>query len=1076
MPAARFTVICAECIRIEYSRSGRFVDAPSMFAVCRGVEHLVVPQREVIVQDEAGSPPAVIQTQRVTLTFTPDGSGFNAGTLTAKIRGPFAPGGPEGDVTEWSPDSTQTGNLGGTLCTLDGMRYPEPLPQGLLSTDGWFLLDDSKQALLIDGWVKMREAVGLADNIDWYLFAYGADYPAALAALALVGGAVPMPRRYLLGSWYSRYWPHSSAEFREIVEEYRSHNLPLDVVVLDMDWHRDGWTGWSWNRDLLPDAEELLSWFRERRIAVTLNLHPADGVGPHEDRYPEFMRAIGRDPASGDVVPFDAGNRRYMTALFDHIHAPLERDGVDFWWLDWQQDRYVRSIPGLTNLQWLNRLYFRQTASEGRRGVSFSRWAGWGDHRYPIHFSGDAHTGWEMLAFQVPFTSTAGNVGCFYWSHDIGGHFGPRDEEATTRWVQFGALSAALRLHSARTGALDRRPWTYKPPMFQAMKDAFSLRSRLMPYIYTQARLAYDRTVPLLRPMYIDFPREPRAYQRPLQFMLGDAVLVAPIVTPGVGPHCVSTQAVWFPGDARSTGSGADPGWYRWNTGTHTWGDDEAIVAATLDEIPLYVRGGVPIPLQDAATSAAAGSAGRAIVRLWPGAPGQTATSELYEDDGVTRGYQDGLFARTPLTAQWSAAEGGRLSLRLFIGPAEGRFDGQIDTRPLRIELAGLDSATRAILDHHPSDSHAWEPRDGVLGLDIAVRSIRTQTVVECIVQPADHRHAAVTHAARRLSAAYDWQPPAALDGLEPLEREIKHGVASLAARPELGATRVLAIGAGIGFIPSQAVAVEGCPPRPQAFQLCDTFGWLDGRSARVEIVDRHGDDSTTVSHQDLDLARRGRTHITEIAAAPGPLVAPPVGLLATRTIRAEASIDGRPVSLSLLVEQQRTPITHWRIIGPFDWDWTKSVLDQVASPEHGGLEPSARHTGRGGEDLGWKASRSGDHWPLDFRVGLGHHQGLAYAVTRLVSPAKQAARLVVDATDKIEAWLNGHKVYSQDGFDTQASVDAGAPIELLEGDNTLLIKCASGGHGWGCSIAIDGHLALKVDPNPRDQASGGHA
>ncbi len=95
-------------------------------------------------------------------------------------------------------------------------------------------------------------------------------------------------------------------------------------MVLDMDWHRDGWTGWSWNRELLPDAEALLSWLHEHQLAITLNLHPADGVGPHEDRYAAFMHA--RTRARRLAVPFDAGDRKYMTALFDQVHRPLESE------------------------------------------------------------------------------------------------------------------------------------------------------------------------------------------------------------------------------------------------------------------------------------------------------------------------------------------------------------------------------------------------------------------------------------------------------------------------------------------------------------------------------------------------------------------------------------------------------------------------------------------------------------------------------------------------------------------------------------------------------------------------------
>ena len=161
---------------------------------------------------------------------------------------------------------------------------------------------------------------------------------------------------------------------------------------------------------------------------------------------------------------------------------------MDFWWLDWQQGPDTRSVPDLTNLFWLNTLLYQHTAQNGQRGLSFSRWAGWGDHRHPIHFSGDADTGFPTLAFEVPFTSTAGNVGCFFWSHDIGGHMGGRNEESYARWCQFGATSPVLRSHSTRDAQTDRRPWNYPAWAENSMRASFHLRSELVPLPLHQRR------------------------------------------------------------------------------------------------------------------------------------------------------------------------------------------------------------------------------------------------------------------------------------------------------------------------------------------------------------------------------------------------------------------------------------------------------------------------------------------------------------------------------------------------------------------------------------------------------------
>lgn len=1082
MPAARFTLITPECIRIEYSPSGRFVDAPTLLAAYRDPASGCRPVAgaPVVVEDRAGQSPFTISTQRFELAYTPDGAGLSERSVRVRVQGPFAPGGPDGPVTQWMPGAAQRGNLGGTIATLDGIRGPVPLPDGLLARDGWYLIDDSQGHLLVDGWIRTRDAEPGAT--DWYLLAYGRDYHAALRAYTALSGPVPLPRRYLLGSWYSRYWPHTSEEFRQIVRDYESHEIPLDVVVLDMDWHRDGWTGWSWNRELLPDAEDLLRWLHGRGLAVTLNVHPADGVGPHEDRYGDYMRALERDPASDQTVPFDAGDRRQMGVLLRQVIQPLESpddpgEGVDFWWLDWQQDKFVRSIPDLTNLQWLNRLFFEHTrvqvssggASRLRRGVSFSRWAGdprehrWGDHRYPIHFSGDAHTGWRMLAFQVPFTSTAGNVGCFFWSHDIGGHYGPRIEEATARWVQFGALSAALRLHSARSGVLDRRPWTYQEPFFQSMRSAFQLRASLMPYIYSQVHRSCDESTPLLRPMYIDHPGEARAYHQPQQYMFGSDLLAAPIVRRGVGERCVGAQGVWFP--ALGAGS-AGRGWREWRTGQRFPAGDEAIVSAAIDEIPLYVPEGAPVPLEPPGRRSTADASGQIHIRLWPSpVDGQWATS-LVEDDGITEDLRREHVARTPIAAAWSAgpdSASGSRRVRLAIGPTVGAFAGQPTRRVFRVEIGGVREILHAEIDGQRVAGELDTHRSGgLLALDLPERSVRDPVVATIDLVPGDAERLTVGVASRRFCEAFGrtLASSADPDAADALRRAV---IAECEAASGHHAADALAIGAGIGLVPCGEV-----------FRLCDTFGWIDGAGARIEVVDQVGPRAATRSDRKLRLEGDGRSRGVDVELPEDVLAEPPLGLRASRWIRAEIAVDGRPLSFSGRASTRLRPIpaSAWRVIGPFPWDWAKSVHDQVFTPEENGgrgLRWRDWHDARNGSWVTWTAAKGGGKWPVDMRLSLNNHSGLGYALTRITSSRRQSARLVVDSSDKTEIWFNAEKVYSQDGFETRAALEGGVTVNLPQGRSTLLVKCARGGGGWGFSLEIDGACEVDADCDPDD-------
>ena len=689
---ARFTVIARELVRLEQSPSGTFTGEPTLFARERAVSACPCELRNDGTE-------LVIDTGALRLRYRGAGAAFTADNLEIMV----ADGG-----TVWRPGLADPDNLGGPLATMDGVQGPVPLPDGLLSRQGWHLVDDSGGHLLRDGWIVQRPLA--ASTTDWYFFGYGRDYKAALRALTVIGGAAPLPRRHVFGSWYCRWWSYTSDDYRSIVEEYRQHDFPLDILVMDMDWHRKdgrtgfgwagmrGWTGWSWNRDLLPDAEALLAELRRDRLAVTLNVHPHDGIRSTDDTFPEFMRDLGRTPEDADP-PFQAGNRDYMCAYFRHGHAPHEQAGVDFWWVDWQQDSlmpYAYPVPYLQHLPWLNYLYFEHTAAGGRRGLSFSRWAGWGDHRHPIHFSGDAGATWEMLRFEVPFTAVSGNAGCFFWAHDAGGFHSPqRDPELYTRWIQFCTLSASLRLHSCGDH-LDRRPWLWGEPFTAVMHAAFHLRAVLLPYVYTSAWQCHRDTLPLLRPLYLEYPRCEDAYRCPQEYLFGDHLLAAPVTSPGTGADYMAMQSVWIP----------EGSWVDWFTGEVTAGPRWLEIAAPLGRIPLWVRAGIPLPLQPYSPRMTTEPLARLVVRCTaPPADGDYAAI-LYEDDGQTDAYRHGTGAVTPLLQRRA---GNRLTLR--VGPAAGTYAGQPEARAVEFQLHGYGAIQAAEADGHPL---AVEAQDGV--------------------------------------------------------------------------------------------------------------------------------------------------------------------------------------------------------------------------------------------------------------------------------------------------------------------------------------------------------------------------
>ena len=345
---ARFTVLTDRMVRMEWSEDGRFEDRGTLVAVNRRFPAASFRRRS----DDGWT---VLETDALTLRYR-DGSGrFAPENLEVHVAA-------AGVDTRWRPGMEPTGNLGATIRTLDGVKDRVDLGDGLLSRDGWALVDDSGSPLLTGdpAWVEPRPP---GDRQDWYLLGYGHAYQDALRDFARVSGPMPLPPRYAFGVWWSRYWAYTDTEFRGLVDDFDRYDVPLDVLVVDMDWHntfelrwegqeldgagqRKGWTGYTWNPAFFPDPEGFLSWIHGRGLKVPLNLHPASGVQPWEEAYPRMARAVGVDPATELYIPFRIEDRRWTDAYFANVIHPLERQGVDFWWLDWQQWGET-SIPGL---------------------------------------------------------------------------------------------------------------------------------------------------------------------------------------------------------------------------------------------------------------------------------------------------------------------------------------------------------------------------------------------------------------------------------------------------------------------------------------------------------------------------------------------------------------------------------------------------------------------------------------------------------------------------------------------------------------------------------------------------------
>lgn len=656
----RFTVLTEEMIRLEYCEDGQFEDRATQCVIDRKFK---VPEYQVIENEES----LEIITDKIHLVYNKQK--FTDYGLSVQVRGNISV---YHSIWHFGEEAT---DLRGTARTLDEADGAIELEHGIISRFGYGILDDSRSLVITeDGWVEPRKE----DCIDIYFLGYGHEYEHCLKDYYHLTGKTPLLPRYALGNWWSRFYRYNDQEYKALMTRFEKEEIPFSVSVIDMDWHLvdidpkygSGWTGYTWNKELFPDPKEFMTWLHDHGLKVTLNVHPAGGVQAHEEKYKEMAEAMGRDWEKEEPVNFDVTDQKFLKAYFEYLHHPNEEEGVDFWWLDWQQGG-LSKIPGLDPLWMLNHYHYLDSGRRGKRRLTFSRYAGMGSHRYPVGFSGDTIISWESLAFQPYFTANASNVGYGWWSHDIGGHMkGYRDEELSTRWIQFGVFSPIMRLHSSNSAFTGKEPWNYNAVSENIMKRYLKLRHEMIPYLYTMNYHASHDGQPLIRPMYYLEPEQPEAYEVPNEYYFGTELVVCPITEPtdkAAGTACVKA---WIP----------EGKWYDIFSGLKYDGGRMLELYRSLEDIPVLAKEGAIIPLTDLTeyTNSAENPKELAVKIV----PGKKNAFILMEDTGDTCEDKEENWAQTKL--EWINEN------EFIIHPANGNLDVIPKRRTWKMEFYGI--------------------------------------------------------------------------------------------------------------------------------------------------------------------------------------------------------------------------------------------------------------------------------------------------------------------------------------------------------------------------------------------------
>lgn len=431
-----------------------------------------------------------------------------------------------------------------------------------------------------------------------------------------------------------------------------------------------GWTGYSWNTELFPDYKKLLSWLHDSGFKVTLNIHPSQGVRFFEDQYGEMCKRLGKDPSKKEIVSFDFTDPEFRKAYFEVLHHPYENDGVDFWWIDWQQGTKSK-VPGLDPLWALNHYHSLDSGRAEKRPLILSRYAGLGSHRYPLGFSGDTICTWKSLDFQPYFTNSAANSGYTWWSHDIGGHMhGIQDDELYLRWLQYGVFSPINRLHSTNSEFMSKEPWKRSWAVSKISEEFLRLRHKLIPYLYSANYRTHTEGEPICMPMYYRYDCK-EAYEAKNQYIFGGQLLVCPITRPMDKRLNLGYADLWLP----------EGRWTDIFNGRAYKGGGWVRMYRDLDSIPVLAPEGAILPMYKNNDTNDLSLSQPLEVHIYRGC----GHYELYEDDGETFAYKNGKFAITTFDSE---ANGD--SLRITVTPPKDSYGLLPDKREICLKFCDI--------------------------------------------------------------------------------------------------------------------------------------------------------------------------------------------------------------------------------------------------------------------------------------------------------------------------------------------------------------------------------------------------
>ena len=645
----RFTILSERLIRIEYSNSGIFIDTPTQLALCR---NFPVPKFNV-TQDPKY---LEITTKYFHLAYTKEAP-ITASSLRISLVG---------TESMWYYGHPEIKTYNGALISIEGK---EKYQKGIYSLEGFSSIDDSG-SLLIDQFGNFINKK--SDNTDIYVFMYNEDFDSALKDYFMLTGKPGLLPRYALGNWWSKNYGYNERSLRKLFSRFEKEQIPISILLLDTDWHityNKYKTGYTFNKELLPDPNGLIENLHNNGIRVGLNINPEEGIYPHEEMYNKVLEYIKVQPNT--IIAFAPFNPLFIDIFFKLLIHPLENKGVDFFWLDYINNNISQSLLA-------HYMYLNSGRNESKRSMLLTRNPMVAAHRYGVLYSGRSKVGFSTLRKLPVINTNAANIGLSWWSHDIGGFYdGTEDGELYIRYIELGCFSPIFRISVDKGRYYKREPWRWDVRTYAIVKEYMQLRHKLVPYIYSEAYKYYSEGIPIISPLY---HKQKELYYDEYfknEYYFGRELLVSPLIDHKDELMNRVVHKIYLPEGI----------WYDFKTGKKFPGG--TYVSFYKDEdYPVFAMSGAIIPMSTSIDNALKIPEELEIHVF----PGKSNTYVLYEDDGITNLYKSGYFLKTSIDYNYQAN-----NYTLIIRAIEGKSGIIPSTRNYKIRFRNTKATNEVV-------------------------------------------------------------------------------------------------------------------------------------------------------------------------------------------------------------------------------------------------------------------------------------------------------------------------------------------------------------------------------------------